>query len=443
MAEDEPIEQKVTNFYRQSRGRFTGPIPSLDPTRHRTSRGSGFRQVAAAGAIAIFILAVAGGAYFVRQNQVRGQSVTSPSPQLSATAAPTLATPTGPFAVFVGTSPSGSSSNYVISLVGANGHTVASATAARRTNSTGTALPEVSTSATRVYYLDGDSQIRSLTPDGKTAAVIKLDASDKVHAAFAVSPDDGRIAVALIDYSAAPPARHLYVSDLNGSNRSEVSVSGQNYVWPVGWHADKLILAVGDATPVAHPMPGEVHPWCDPSTGPCTADNPYAATHGFYLVDPKDSTRLATLASDQCKAMGLMTRAGTLCWESEFPGGRITPTIECRPQLTICLRLADWTGAFTEWSTIATVWIGVLSPSANQMAACCSVDAINVYEARAAGGSVTRLRYSAAPVGWVDDYTLIVQPFGSQNMTMFSLTGRVETPIDAPGIPVALLPGGF
>jgi hypothetical protein len=392
----------------------------------------------AAGAIAAFILAVAGGAYFLRQNQTRGQAVTKTSPQPSATPGPLR----NSGAVFVGSSPA-NPSDYVVSLVGANGRTLASATAARRGNSMGTPLPEVSTSATRVYYLDGDSQVRALTPDGKTAPITTLEASRKVHAAFAVSPDDSRIAVSLIDYSATPPARHLYVSDLNGANRSEVSVSGKNYVWPVGWHADKLILAVGDANPVAHPMPGEVHPWCDPSTGPCTADNPYAATHGFYLVDPKDSTRLAALGSDQCKALGLMTRAGTLCWEGSAPSGLITPTDECRPQLTTCLRLADWTGAYTEWTTIATVWIGVLSPSGTQMAGCCNVNAINLYEARSAGGNVTRLHEAAAPVGWVDDYTLIYESFASPAMHMYSLTSRVDAAVDAPGIPVALLPGGF
>lgn len=438
MADHEPIEQKLTNFYRQSRDRLTGPIPSLDPTRHETGIGSGFRQLIAAGAIAAFVLAVAGGAYLLRQDQARGQAATSPTPQPS----PTAATPRGPFAVFVGSSPN-NKSTYVVNLVGPDGHTVASATAARRSSSMGTPLPEVSTSTTRVYYLDGDSQVRMLTPDGKTVAVTKLEANEHLHAAFAVSPDDSRIAVSIIDYSAAPPRRHLYVSDLNGLNRSEVSVSGKNYVWPVGWHADKLVLAVGDANPVSQAMPGEVHPWCDSSTGPCTADNAYAATHGFYLVDPKDSNRLVALGSDQCKTIGLMTRAGALCWEGRAPEGRITPTTECRPELTTCLRLADWTGTFTEWTTLATVWIGALSPSGTQMAGCCNVNAINLYDARSAGGNVTRLHDAAAPVGWVDDYTLIYQPFGSQQMRMFGVASRVDAPVDAPGIPVALLPGGF
>src|SRR5260370_17395888 len=79
MSDHEPIEQKLTDFYRRSRARLTGPIPSLNPMRYEKGRGSGSRHLIAAGAIAVFILAVAGGAYFLRQNQARGQAVPRPS----------------------------------------------------------------------------------------------------------------------------------------------------------------------------------------------------------------------------------------------------------------------------------------------------------------------------------------------------------------------------
>lgn len=435
MADHEPIEQKLADFYGQSRAGMTRPIPTWDPMRRKQVRGSGFRQLVAASAVAAFILAIAGGAYFLRQNQTQGQAETSP--QVSPTASSSAPT-SGPLAVFVGGT-AANPSEYVVSLVNASGQTVASATAARRSSQTGTALPVVSTSATRVYYLDGDAQIRALTPDGTTAAIVKLEASGQVHAAFAVSPDDRRIAVTTIDYQGAPPRRHLYVSDLNGANRSEVSVSGNAYVWPVGWHEGNLVLASGDANAATVLSPDGVHPWCDSSAGPCTADNPYSAVHGFELVDPKTGTRLANLGSDQCRAIGLLTSAGTLCREGSAPSGLITPTQECQPQLTTCLRLADWSGAFTEWTTLATVWIGALTPSAKQMAGCCNVDAINLYDARAAGGSVTRVRTSAAPVAWLDDYTLIYQPFGSPAMHMLGVNGGADATVDAPGIPVAIL----
>jgi hypothetical protein len=443
MADHEPIEQKLTDFYEQSRARMSRPIPSWDPVQRQGRGASGFRQLLAAGAIAIFVLAVAGGGYFLRTSVLSNKHATTlaatPSGTLAVTPTATPAGPSasGPLAVFVG---GAGPANYVVTLVNAKGETVASATAARRSNLKGTALPEVSASATRVYYLDGDSQVRSLTPDGHTADVIKIDGSAQAHAAFAVSPDDLRIAVTTIDYSKIPPTRHLYVSDLDGTNRSEVAVTGNAYVWPVAWHDANLVLAIGNASPVPVASPDGVHPWCDPSSPPCTADNPYGAAHGFELVDPGTGKRLANLGSDQCQPIGLLTSAGTLCREGWAPGGLITQTQECKPTITTCLRLAGWTGAFTEWTTLATVWIGALTPSATQMAGCCNVDAINVYEARSAGGGVTRIHNSASPIAWLDDYSLIYQPFNSTAKQVFSMTSGADVPIAAPGVPVAILP---
>lgn len=467
MADDEPIEQKLTDFYEQSRARMSRPIPSWNPTRRQVRSASGLRQLAAAGAIAVFVLAVAGGGYFLRTSVLPNKRATTQgsnlpeilssgsrglTPTATATAKAGPAT-SGPLAVFVG---GAGPANYVITLVNAKGETVASATAARRSNLTGTALPEVSASATRVYYLDGDAQVRSLTRYGQTADVVKLDGTPQVHAVFAVSPDDLRIAVTTIDYSKNPPARHLYVSDLTGANRSEVVVSGNAYVWPVAWHDGDLVLASGNANAVPVASPDGVHPWCDPSAGVCTADNPYGAAHGFELIDPKTGMRLATLGSDQCQPIGLLTSAGTLCREGSAPSGLITPTQDCKPQITTCLRLADWSGAFTEWTTLATVWIGALTPSASQMAGCCNVNAINLYDARAAGGSIKRIADAAAPVAWLDDYNLIYQPFGSPTMQVLSVTSgtgtapnvpngplvpvTAEATIAAPGVPVAIMP---
>jgi hypothetical protein len=327
----------------------------------------------------------------------------------------------------------------VVSLVNARGQTVARTTAARRGNNIGAVLPVATASNSRVYYLDGDAQVRSLTRDGKTADVIKLEAGAQIHAAFAVSPDDLRIAVTTIDYSKVPPTRHLYVSDLNGANRSEVQVSGNAYAWPVAWHEGNLVLASGNANALPVASPDGAHPWCDTSAGMCTADNPYGAAHGFELVDPKTGKRLANIGSDQCQALGLLTSAGTLCREGWGHEGAIIITQECKPQLMSCLRLADWTGAFTEWSTLATVWIGALAPSARQMAACCNLNAINVYGPRATGGGVTRVHGSASPVAWLDDYSLIYQPFNSVTMNVLGLTDGSDVTIGAPGVPVAIL----
>ena len=49
---------------------------------------SGFRQLAVAGAIAVFVVAVAGGAYVIRQNSTKAQAATTPTAQSSATPQP-------------------------------------------------------------------------------------------------------------------------------------------------------------------------------------------------------------------------------------------------------------------------------------------------------------------------------------------------------------------
>ncbi len=48
-------------------------------------------------------------------------------------------------------------------------------------------LPEVSTSNSRLYYLDGDTQVRSLSVNGSTAAVTRIAGGPYSHAGFAVS----------------------------------------------------------------------------------------------------------------------------------------------------------------------------------------------------------------------------------------------------------------
>ena len=115
-------------------------------------------------------------------------------------------------------------------------------------------MPTVSASATRAYYLDGDSAVRSLTVDGKTSLVTQIPGSATVEAGFAVSPDNRRIAVSAINYGVSPPALRLYVENLgSGGNHSELLASSSLYVWPVAWQGSSLILAVGPATAICVP----------------------------------------------------------------------------------------------------------------------------------------------------------------------------------------------
>src|SRR4030088_1660068 len=116
---------------------------------------------------------------------------------------------------------------YTVSLVDLTGKTIQTATAAQRSWSeihftndgygNPISLPQVSASDNRLYYLDGDATVRYLAPDGASGIAHTLPSSHLSHAAFAVSPDDQRIAVTVVDYptvSAGSVHMRLYVEDL-------------------------------------------------------------------------------------------------------------------------------------------------------------------------------------------------------------------------------------
>jgi hypothetical protein len=155
-------------------------------------------------------------------------------------------------------------------------------------------LPETSISTTHVYFLDGDTVIRSLAPDGTVKVVKTVHSPANSQVVFSVSPDDRRIAVSIITLatvqSPAPLDVHMYVEDLVGSsNRVDLYSSTTLAEWPIGWHAGNLVVAVGSA-----------------DIG--TYDNPYAAT-AYHVSDPATGLRLATLTCTR----GLLVAAGTAC----------------------------------------------------------------------------------------------------------------------------------
>src|SRR5437899_4832576 len=139
----------------------------------------------------------------------------SGAPELSTTSAPTRAPsatsvsatpppiplPTSPPASVVITGlygPAMQAATYTVALVAADGHTLATATPHSRSR-LGAYLPLTSTSSTRVYYLDGDSDIRWLAPDGSTGLAMTVGVGPAGRIGFAVSPDDRRIAIGTVE----------------------------------------------------------------------------------------------------------------------------------------------------------------------------------------------------------------------------------------------------
>lgn len=113
--------------------------------------------------------------------------------------------------------------------------------------------PPVSATDDKVYYRDGNTKIKFLTPDGKTGDVTTVPGSATKVSFFSVSPDDMRIAVLVEDLTPASTINlSLYVEDLIGHTNHKVIFTNTvpklkgngTTLWPMGWHNGLLVLAV-------------------------------------------------------------------------------------------------------------------------------------------------------------------------------------------------------
>src|SRR5438105_403541 len=114
--------------------------------------------------------------------------------------------------------------------------------------------PPVSATTDQVYFRDG-GKIRMVIPPAAATDVTTVPNGQSVVSFFSVSPDDQRIAVVVMDVSAATTiSEKLYVEDVRGAghhldifsttvNRSKTATT----LWPVGWHQGYLVLAVVQA----------------------------------------------------------------------------------------------------------------------------------------------------------------------------------------------------
>lgn len=112
--------------------------------------------------------------------------------------------------------------------------------------------PRVSSSNNAVYFRDGDTKIRMVVPPAAAVDVTTVPGGPNMISFFSVSPDDTRIAVLVEDLS--PPSTinlRLYVEDLiGGGHHADIYTTstpkgkGGSTLWPMGWHAGQLVLAV-------------------------------------------------------------------------------------------------------------------------------------------------------------------------------------------------------
>jgi hypothetical protein len=156
----------------------------------------------------------------------------------------------------------------------------------------------VSTSDTRLYFMDAQGVIRFLAPDGETGAVTTVPApSASRRAMFAVSADDRRIAVVVADFSSSGAATRLYVEDLNGGgNHVELfSETGSFTLWPIGWHTTTNLVLAKVAS-------------CSPGSGPFCC-----GPLELHVVDPGTGLRRYTIGGPTCVIAGPPTAAGAIC----------------------------------------------------------------------------------------------------------------------------------
>ena len=259
-------------------------------------------------------------------------------------------------------------------------------------------LPETSVSATHVYFLDGEADVKSLSPTGTVAFVRHLELEPNSNVAFAVSPDDRRIAVAVITYpteaSGVPYTLSLSVEDLaGGGNRTEVFTSSSMVAWPVGWRAGNVVLAIGQP-------------------GVFTAFNPYAAVE-YHLVDPASWTRQALVTCN----FGPLVSAGSACWKAGTLGRQ------------------DWSGGTQSFrldpsgpvSRLQPAYLA-LSPDGERIAGAVRAGAAGSYDTELfEDGSESLLARGAEPLGWLDgSHLLVVAPTGP---AIAAVPGGALTPV--------------
>ena len=165
----------------------------------------------------------------------------------------------------------------------------------------------VSTSSSRVYFMDGHGFVSSLSPDGTLSENPRFSVAIGANrwSSFSVSPDDTQVAATTVDYNGQGSATtYLFVDHLlPPSANATMSIgtpgelrfqqTGSTTLWPVGWHAGRLVLA---QVPV-----------CPGAIGPT-----YWASE-LHVVDPATAVRKVTIGGPDCVIAGPPMPAGVLC----------------------------------------------------------------------------------------------------------------------------------
>jgi hypothetical protein len=347
-----------------------------------------------------------------------GQGPASPSPTASPTAtagaspSPTTgATPSAtprpvalPLGIVVKDFIIDGGTTYTVNLVGLDGRVAATAVGRKRSQPAGilVQMPSVSASSTRLYYLDGDSSVMFLQPDGTSAAATTISLDSKSAAVFAVSPDDSRIAVAVITFP-YPAKTRIYVEDLTGGGHHVDLFSSTSVLeWPVGWHQGHLVIAVGLNVAPQNAFDGFIYGY-----------------RGYHVADASTGTRLATICDGYSSSVPPVP-AGTVC--VKYPDYLVS----------------DWNGTTRPAPPDQGCGGGALSPDGAMIADC--QGSPTVVTLVVLDGTQIATQYSGTPVGWIDS-THVVVSVASSDLIIVDARAFTKTPIQAQGFFGGTIPG--
>jgi hypothetical protein len=303
-----------------------------------------------------------------------------------------------------------STTSYTVSLVGIDGRVVASQQASTpgAVNCANAAAavvpPPVSTSDTRVYFMDAQGIVRFLAPNGDAGRATTVPIGAAQRSMFAVSPDDQRIAVIVDDFTSSGATTRLYLEDLNGGgNHVDVfSESGAYTLWPTGWHGtNNLVVAKVPA--------------CTQGGGPFSA-----GPQEFHVVDPRTALRRFTVGGPTCVIAGPPSAAGAVCEDTAaFAQANVV----------------SWTGTTSRSLTIAGPTLAYLSPNGSQVALVGSVGTVIQESSRQFAGMQA--------CGWIDDTHVFSGGDTQLQPRVGDVTNGNVVPIAAQGDCAGRIPGGL
>lgn len=326
----------------------------------------------------------------------------------------------------------GDTPTYTASIVSTSGHIVSYATAANPNSQSAPwqPLPLVSTSASRVYYLDGSNSVKFLKPDGTTGLALQLPIQSDERGVFAVSADDSKIAVSVFNLRSG---MRLMVANVAASPAwHQIFATSAFSEWPVGWRGNELVLAVGYV-----------------SGGQQICAICYLRPVGYHIADADTGSPSATVCSGTSAQSqlpsGPPSPAGVICETATElgPNGQWTES---------SLAIAHWDG-----STVPVRPASCVIPSAGPLAVspdgqrfagerdvanCVLGNTIRVFDDGGRDHGTAAVTTSYPWVLWIDSGHFCYETDSDQSNILDVAANKVSA-VAAAGLCLANIPGGL